>query len=157
MFGSLVFGNRLPISAHLALGRRENFVALQIFRFTLFFQIFFDESCLLCLISLFPRLSCDISKKVSNGSPQLTYTSHSQIYFKTQCNYSREVTDHFFVIDDQILNNWSKYDLRSDQDHDWEFSKIVIGDQITITDQDRFLSWFAQKWAKKVQIFFLSK
>ena len=40
----------------------------------------------------------------------------------------------FFVIGDQIKITWSKSDLRSDQDHDLEFPKIVIRDKIAIAD-----------------------
>ena len=40
----------------------------------------------------------------------------------------------FFLIGDQFTITWSKSDLRSDQDHDLEFPKIVIRDKIAIAD-----------------------
>ena len=52
MFGSPVFGNRLPISAHLAQGRPEKIVALSHCFFTIFFHFFFMECLNLYPINL---------------------------------------------------------------------------------------------------------
>ena len=48
--------------------------------------------------------------------------------------FSENCTITLIVIGDQIPITWSKSDWRSDQDHDREHCKKVIGDQIVIGD-----------------------